>query len=61
MLKLNDMEFKKQYQVKISNRFKALSKFDANNGDGDDVDINRAQYKYLTEYKTFSYIQSSLL
>jgi hypothetical protein len=34
--KLNDVKFKEQYQVKISNRFTALETLD------DDVDINRA-------------------
>jgi len=34
--KLNDVEVKEQYQVKISNRFAALENLD------DDVDINRA-------------------
>jgi hypothetical protein len=35
--KLNDVAFKEQYQVKISNRFPALENFD-----DDDVDISRA-------------------
>jgi hypothetical protein len=34
--KLNDAEVKKQYRVKITNRFAALEKID------DDVDMNRA-------------------
>jgi hypothetical protein len=34
--KLNDAEFKEQYQVKITNRFAALENF------GENVDMNRA-------------------
>jgi hypothetical protein len=37
--KLNDIEVKGQYQVKISNRFEALENLD---NDNNDVDINRA-------------------
>jgi hypothetical protein len=36
--KLNNVEVKKQYQVKISNRFTALE----NMGGGGDMDIKRA-------------------
>jgi hypothetical protein len=36
--KLNDVEIKGQYQVKISNRFAGLENL---NNDDDDVDINR--------------------
>jgi len=39
--KLNDVEVKKQYQVKISNRFAALENLDDDDDDDDDVDINR--------------------
>jgi len=37
--KLNDVEVKEQYQVKISNRFAALENFD----DDHDVNINRSR------------------
>jgi len=52
--KLNDMEIKEQYQVKISNRFAALENFttttttvvvvvdDDDDDDGDEVNISRA-------------------
>jgi hypothetical protein len=42
--KLNDVEVKVQYQVKISNRFAPLENFDDDDDDDDDddLDINRA-------------------
>jgi hypothetical protein len=41
--KLNDVEVKQQYQVKISNRFAALENLDDDDDDDDDdMDINRA-------------------
>jgi hypothetical protein len=40
--KLNDVEVKEQYQVKISNRFAALENFE------DDIDIN-STWESITE------------
>jgi hypothetical protein len=40
--KLYDVEFKEQYQVKMSNRFAALEKQDDDDDDDDDADISRA-------------------
>jgi len=41
--KLNDVEVKEQYQLKISNRFSALEDFnDDYDDEDDDMDINRA-------------------
>jgi hypothetical protein len=46
--KLNDVEMKEEYQVKMSNRLAALEDLDYGGGGGggsdddDDVDINRA-------------------
>jgi hypothetical protein len=48
--KLNDVDVKELYQVKISNRFAALENLD------DDVDISRA-----SEYESFSHRESRLL
>jgi hypothetical protein len=39
--KLNDVEVKEQYQVKISNRFAAVENLDDDDSDSDDVDISR--------------------
>jgi hypothetical protein len=44
--KLNDAKYKKQYQVKITNRFAALENFD------DNVDTNRAWENIRKNIKT---------
>jgi hypothetical protein len=49
--KLNVAEVKKQYHVKISNRFIALENLD------DNMDISRTSGKYHREYKNFSPLQ----
>jgi hypothetical protein len=40
--KLNNVEVKNKYQVKISNGFAALENVSGAGGDDDDLDINRA-------------------
>jgi hypothetical protein len=40
--KLNDMEVKEVYQVKIIIRFAALENFDDDDDDDDDVDFSKA-------------------
>jgi hypothetical protein len=45
--KLNDLEVRKQYQIKISNRFTALEKLN------DSENINRA-WKNIKEYQNLS-------
>jgi hypothetical protein len=38
---LNDVEFKEQYEVKISNRLAVLENWNNSDDDDDEVDINR--------------------
>jgi hypothetical protein len=52
--KLNDVELKKQYQVKISNRFVALESMDDDDDDDDDDDVDtiRSWESILREYNS---------
>jgi hypothetical protein len=62
--KLSDVEVKKQYQVKISNRFAALENLDDGDGGGggdDDVDINRGWESITENIKAMSHRESRLL
>jgi hypothetical protein len=45
--KLNEVESKEQYRVKVSNRFTALEDLDA------DMEINSAWEKMIREYRNF--------
>jgi hypothetical protein len=58
--KLNDMEVKEQYQVKISYRFAALEELDDDDDDDDDDDVDISRAWEVSEHKCFSHRECRL-